>query len=43
MNYKVKIEAVGAITTLTDKQYLTAGGETSIYVNGNTIHHIKSK
>ncbi len=43
MNYKVRIGAGGAITTLTDKQYLAAGGEASIYVNGNTIHQIKSK
>lgn len=40
MNYKVRIGAGGAITTLTDKQYLAAGGEASIYVNGRTAFKI---
>ena len=40
MNYKVRIGAGGAITTLTDKQYKAAGGEASIYVNGSTAFKI---
>lgn len=35
MNKKVKIGARGGVITLTDKHYKAAGGEASIYVNGN--------
>ncbi len=36
MNIKVRV-AHGALVTLTDKHYKTAGGEASIYVNGSTV------
>lgn len=38
MNIKIKVS--GGITTITDKNYLAAGGEGTIYVNGGTAYKI---
>lgn len=40
MNQKVRIGQGGAIVTLTDKNYVAAGGEASIYVNSGTAFKV---